>query len=458
MCEMKTNVKMPAIVERTHGGAVAAKMTDEQALRRSVLANFLWENEFYESGETIASRIKALVPKVAPEKVAALAVEARTDMKLRHVPLFLVREMVRHASHRSLVADTLEKVVERADEMGEFLALYWKDQVGAPLAAQVKKGLRAAFGKFDAYQLAKYDSSKSGVRPRDVMFLTHPKPFDEDVFRKLANKELESPDTWEVALSGGADKTETFTRLLEERKLGALALLRNLRNMQQAGVDETLIRQGLENARLDRVLPFRFITAAKYAPRLEGALEAAMFRCLDGMPKLPGKTVLVIDVSGSMGANLSAKSEMTRMESAFGISVLAREICEDVQIYVTAGSDARRIHQTELVPARRGFGLVDAMRQRYPNLGGGGIFLKQCMDFVYAAEKGADRTIVFTDEQDCDVKANPATANAFGKNNYLVNIASAQNGIVYGDKWLHVNGFSEAVLKYIYEAEKNLNQ
>src|ERR1700752_1459510 len=82
---------------RTHEGAPAARITDEQALRRSVLACMLWEDEFYESGISIAARTRELVPKVAAEKVAALAVEARTAMKLRHAPLLLVREMARHA-------------------------------------------------------------------------------------------------------------------------------------------------------------------------------------------------------------------------------------------------------------------------------------------------------------------------------------------------------------------------
>ncbi len=49
---------------RTHEGAPAVAITPEQALRRSVLACMLWENEFYESGVAIAGRIRELVPKV----------------------------------------------------------------------------------------------------------------------------------------------------------------------------------------------------------------------------------------------------------------------------------------------------------------------------------------------------------------------------------------------------------
>lgn len=142
------------LVPRTYEGAPAAVISDEQALRRSVLACMLWEDEFYESGVTIAERIRALLPKVEAAKVAALAVEARTKMKLRHVPLLLVREMARLPTHRALVAETLVQVIQRADELAEFLAIYWAEGK-VPLSGQVKKGLAAAFTKFDEYALAK---------------------------------------------------------------------------------------------------------------------------------------------------------------------------------------------------------------------------------------------------------------------------------------------------------------
>ena len=92
---------------RTHEGAPARNISTELQLRRSVLACLLWESQFYEDGVEIAGRIAELVPKVAAEKVAALAVEAREQMKLRHAPLLLVREMARHATHRASGGDTL---------------------------------------------------------------------------------------------------------------------------------------------------------------------------------------------------------------------------------------------------------------------------------------------------------------------------------------------------------------
>ena len=280
---MRLNIFKPKPRPRTHEGARARVITPEQALRRSVLSCMLWEGEFYEDGVQIAGRIHELVPQVEAEKVAALAVEARERMKLRHAPLLLVREMARHATHRGLVAETLARVIQRADELSEFVAIYWAGG-RQPLSAQVKKGLAAAFGKFDEYALAKYDRA-GAVRLRDVLFLCHARPVDEAqaaLWKRLVDNELATPDTWEVALSaaGRGDepegerevaKRDVWERLLADRKLGALALLRNLRNLHQAGVSEELVLAALAAMKTDRVLPFRFLAAARNAPAVGAA-------------------------------------------------------------------------------------------------------------------------------------------------------------------------------------------
>ena len=461
---MRLNVFKPKPRPRTHEGARARVITPEQALRRSVLSCMLWEGEFYEDGVEIAGRIHELVPQVEAEKVAALAVEARERMKLRHTPLLLVREMARLATHRGLVADTLARVIQRADELSEFVAIYWA-QGRQPLSAQVKKGLAAAFGKFDEYALAKYDRA-GAVRLRDVLFLSHARPADEAqaaLWKRLVDNQLASPETWEVTLSAvGRDsqgqpvaKREAWERLLAERNLGALALLRNLRNMLQAGVDLALLRKALDTVRTGRVLPFRFISAAKHAPQLEPELERAMFKCLEGHQRLAGKTILIVDCSGSMHGQISRKSELDRLSAAAALAALLREICEQVAIYATAGNDSTRIHATMLVPSRRGFALRDllAYEKTSRTIGGGGIFLKQVIDFVRKEEsEKADRIIVITDEQDCDLVNKPASAHPFGRTNYLINVASFKNGIGYGE-WTHIDGWSEAVVDYIVEME-----
>lgn len=430
-------------VLRTHEGAPVAVLTDEQALRRAVLACMLWEDEFYESGVAIAGRIRELIPRVAPETVAALAVEARERMKLRHVPLLLVREMARLKTHRGLVAETLTRVIQRADELAEFVTIYWASG-RQPLSAQVKKGLAAAFGKFDEYALAKYDRA-GAVRLRDVLFLAHPRPADTAqaaLWKRLAQDELATPDTWEVALSAagreeGADKRVVWERLLAERKLGALALLRNLRNLREAGVREPLVVEALGAMKTERVLPFRFLAAARVAPQWEPVLEQAMLRSLEGRAKLAGHTVLLVDVSGSMEAPVSSRSEMRRTDAAYGLAILLREIAEKVTIYTFS-------NDTKLVAPRRGMALRDALDASQPHLG---TYLGRALATAEAGcRDGYDRIVVLTDEQSHD------TVDAPRGRGYVVNVASNRNGVGYG-AWTHIDGWSEAVVDYIAALE-----
>jgi hypothetical protein len=442
---------------RTHEGAPAHAITAEQALRRTVLSCMLWEGEFYENGVQIAGRIHELVPQVEAEKVAALAVEARERMKLRHAPLLLVREMARPTTRpktpQGLVAETLTRVIQRADELSEFVAIYWAGGK-QPLSAQVKKGLAAAFSKFDEYQLAKYDRA-GAVRLRDVLFLTHARPLDEAqgaLWKRLAANELATPDTWEVALSaaGRADsaegKREAWERLLAEHKLGALALLRNLRNLHAAGVDEKLVLDALARMKTERVLPFRFLAAARNAPQWEQALEAAMFRSLetrspgkrDGAArKLAGHTVVLVDVSGSMESPLSRRSDMRRSDAAYGVAILLREMAERVTLY-TFSDTAKQ------VPARRGMALRDALEHSQPH---SGTLLGAALKRVESeCAEGYDRLVVVTDEQSHDSVGAPRGRG------YAINVASNQNGVGYGE-WTHIDGWSEAVVDYIAELE-----
>jgi 60 kDa SS-A/Ro ribonucleoprotein len=120
---MKTNTK-PKNTAVTHEGAPAIPSKPYTELRRAVLACLLWEDTFYESGVSIADRIKSLVKVVPVEKVAALAIEARTKYKMRHVPLLLVREMARNYNG-AIVGRTLSEVIQRADELSEFVSIYW---------------------------------------------------------------------------------------------------------------------------------------------------------------------------------------------------------------------------------------------------------------------------------------------------------------------------------------------
>src|SRR5882724_2281543 len=445
----RKNTKAVVEAKQTHEGAPAyPHLSPLQKLRRSTLANFLWEDTFYEDGEAIADRIRGQAELVTPDDLAALAIEARKRFNMRHVPLLLLAVLARRAAGRpdGLVRKTIATVISRADELSEFLTIYWAEAGRAPnatdkqpkkLAAQVKKGLAEAFRKFDAYGLSKYNRD-TVVKLRDVMFLVHPKAKDaaqEQVFKALAEKTLESPDTWEVALSGGADKLATWERLLEEGKLGYLALLRNLRNMVDVKVNPDLIIRAIRKRAngAEKVLPFRFVAAAKAAPQFEPELDKSLVLSLAQLPPMHGKTIVLVDVSGSMDHPLSAKSDMHRIEAA---AALAAFVNGDRRIF-TFSMDVKE------VPPRPGMAGVDAIINSQAH---SGTDLRKA--FTEINKLPHDRLILITDEQTADAVAEPVAKHA-----YLINVATFENGVGYGPKWVHISGFSEHIFRYIAEIE-----
>jgi hypothetical protein len=125
---------------------------------------------------------------------------------------------------------------------------------------------------------------------------------------------------------------------------------------------------------------------------------------------------------------------MRRLDAACGLAVLAREICEDVEIHTF--SDA-----VKKVPARRGFALRDAIVKSQPH---SSTYLGRAVQEV--DRKGA-RLIVFTDEQSHDRVEAPKGRG------YIVNVASYQRGVGNGD-WRRIDGFSEKILDWIIAAEQ----
>lgn len=463
MASSNATVRRPPVTN--HEGVKAVRNANPLAeLRRSVLTALLFENMFYESGNAHAKRVAKLVSECDPVDVAALAIEAREQMHLRHLPLFLVRELARTARDRktgSIVRATLAHVIQRPDELTEFLALYWADRkpgvkragghtagshgIGGhasdfPVSNAVRRGLRDAFAKFSRYSLAKYRADDKAVKLVDVLCLVRPKPKTVEqakLWADLRSGVLKAEDTWETELSAGKDKREVWTRLLEEKKLGGLALLRNLRNMTDAKVDPAVIKAALAAHPFERVLPFRFLSAARYADTFAGDLSDAMLRAVADVPKLTGHTLVLVDVSPSMNAAVSEKSEVTRMDAAAGMAVLCREVCETAT--VMAFSDA-----VATVPSYRGLPLVEKIQKAVPS---NGTLLGKAIGRANAVSY--DRIIVLTDEQSQDAVGAPRA----GSLAYMVNLATYQYGVGRSDAWVSISGWSERVLDYIRAAE-----
>ncbi len=434
-------------------GAYAAKSSNIDMLRRLVLANLLWEDIAYADGESVSEEISSLIPKCDAVEVAKLAVECREKQKLRHTPLFIAAEMTKYATHKVYVKDILPRIITRADMLCDFLAIYWKDKKH-PLANCVKRGLAEAFHNFDEYQFAKYDRD-AVIKLRDVLRMVHPTPRNEDeaaLFKRIKERSLKTPDTWEVAISSvSADKkADEWTRLIQEKRLGGLAFLRNMANFVNNKVKRSVVEEGLKNLKGSMLLPLDYIKAAKMAEGYTREIEDAMISSYKHLPKLPGKTLFILDRSGSMGRAISSKSNFTRLDVACAMAMLASNVCEDFSLVVTAGDDWTKVHSSVAVDCPpRGFSMTQVVDRC--NVGGGGIFTRQVLEWSRNHFKNDefDRIIVFSDSQDCDLPSRQ-TPKPFGKYNYICDVSAEKHGINYRGVWTaEISGWSEHFLTYI---------
>lgn len=436
----------------THAGGQARKMTNTQALQRAVNACLLWEDTFYESGESIADRLTTLTHAVPIDVALAVAERAHREMFIRHAPLQIAVAVLSHPDRQRLglvngpsISDEIASLLTRPDQLTELVSLYWKGK-RKPLPNQLKKALASAFTLFEAYQLGKYKQEGKELTLRDVMFLAHPKPRDAEqaeVFKQFADGTLAPPNTWEVRLSASksdAEKRAIWTDLIETKQLGDFAFLRNLRNMVKVGVDSKLIRQSFGQRQFKKILPFRFLAAidipeaGQFAKEIEGAMLAAA----RSFPRLEGRTAVLVDTSGSMMSPVSGKSAILRVDAAAGLGVLAQEISESADVFAFATNVA------QVKPAYRGLGLREALTKGNGALGHG----TETESALRAVRnKGYNRIIVITDEQSAQKVGGPGDAKG-----YMINVAPYKNGVGYGP-WVHIDGFSENTLRFIAEHE-----
>ena len=424
----------------TYEGGKAKKITPLRALERSVMSCLLWEDEFYEDGVKIADRIVELAMKVSHRELADLAVRTKYEGKLRHVPLLLLYILATRAkgpTASGLTSKTIAEVIYRPDEMGELLAISAKFTGSSKkFTHQIRKGIALAWCKFDEYQLSKWNRDAQ-FKLKDVMRLTHPKPNSEEqveMWARLLNDELKVAETWETALSNASDKKAAVEDLLNRRKIGYFALLSNLVSFTKHGVNEDLIQTAiLERRGANGILPFRFIAAARACPRFEPYLDLALMDNIKESHEFNGKTLLLIDVSGSMDRKLSGKSTLTRMDAA---AILGSMFLGDARVFTFS-------EELVEVPHRYGMAGVDVIVNSQFHSGtklGAAVQTMKTMDH--------DRLIVITDEQSHDRVPDPKVPQS-----YMINVASARNGVGYG-KWNHIDGFSENIFNWIKSYEE----
>ncbi len=433
---------------RTYEGGAGFAHDTKSELFLLAVANFVGEDTFYEKGADRDRRYADLVRRVAvddPEWTARFLRWLRTSANMRSGALVGALEAAKAMRDAGVPGGRaiVESVLQRADEPGEALA-YWIATHGRAVPKPVKRGVADAVARlYTERSLLKYDTVSHGFRFGDVLDLTHPAPaadkagqgtlfayaldrrhgrdtapagslavltanaalrraaaddpavlLDSDALRRAGM-------TWEDALSlGGAtlDKGRLWTALIPT--MGYMALLRNLRNFDEAGVGDDAaervcarLADPAEVAR-SRQFPFRFLAAYEQAPSLRWgqALDRALQLSLANLPALPGRSLILVDTSASMSSGgFSRRSAMSPVKAAavFGVALAARG--ERVDLHGFADGVFRHEVRAGASVIRE----VDRFVRRVGEVGHG----TRIADSIRATLRGHDRVFVISDMQ-----------------------------------------------------------
>ena len=405
-------------------GGVAYKPSDKVELVKRVLTWYVAEPKFYGNTTDETVRIMELVNRIGredPEFILKLAVFARNVMYLRSAPVFLLVEGLSIPEIRRRCRPYVPAIIGRADALTEAIALYkarhgkrrrGRRVIGA-LPRQFRKGLEDAFHIFDEYQFGKYAAKEDEVKMRDVIRVVHPTPRDEarsSLFYSIRHQTVPTPVTWETILSDaksrGMSKKEAWEFVIP--KMGYMAKLRNLRNMVQSkisGESMDAVLQHLTNTnavRNSRQFPYRFYNAYRVIQResldpflkqkvlqsLEKALDTSVYT----QKKIPGKTAVFVDLSGSMKRAISQHTVAYRHEVAALYGAIAHGLFDSAIV----GAFAERYATVPVNPSDSVF--TNMQRILSTNVGGN-TNGHLAINYLTRSRIVVDRVLVFTDEQ-----------------------------------------------------------
>lgn len=358
-------------------GHDAYRMDPKTELVSRVASCLVAEPKAY--GDTTDELVE-LTRKVActdPDFVARLAVYARRVLNLRAVSHLLVVTLAdsHGAQGTGLVRAAARGVVRRGDDVTGVIATWGALHPNAHLAPGIRKGLRDAMESFGPEDATRYLGRERELKMRDALRICHPHVTDPELratFDAVVASTARRPETWETELSERGNTAETWRDLLARNRVPYMARLRNLRNMLDADVEPELVADGLADARAIKrsgILPFRLYVAwrelagasLKYhgswwdttannryeltCPRtvpapVARALNEALRASATNLPKLPGRTAVIVDGSNSMAHAISERGTVTTLETA---AVLAAEVAlasNDVAV-ATFGSTGR---------------------------------------------------------------------------------------------------------------------
>ena len=333
--------------------------------------NFLFssylENQFYESADEQINRYTELTQKVGEklgwEFIAKASFFSRNVLGMRSVSELTAAILNRYQFDNKRAY--FRNFLKRPDDASEVFAAI--DMLGDKRSHALVRGAGDYISSLKDYQLGKYKLKGKEYNMYDLINITHAHSATIDKYKAGT---LETPDTWETAISGSKsdeEKSQNWQRLVEENKLGYLALIRNLRNIVNSAPDVDWIEKYLvpqiENEvaiKKSLVFPYQIYCSWKnYGIRnisIDAALDRAFRIACGNMPKMDGRTVIVLDVSGSMENKLSSNSQLTLKE--VGAVYAAAMFVNCNADFIKFGNDAKKLKLNKLDSI---FNLVEKM-------------------------------------------------------------------------------------------------
>lgn len=437
-------------------GAQAWARTPKSELFLLATTSFFGQDKFYESAAKADSRFVALVHEVTradPAWMLDFVFWLRNDANIRTAAVVAGVEgckavldlnmsgPVPEGSQQGIARQLAKAGISRPDEVGE-AAAYWVSKYGRNLPKPVKHALADRLSEFNEFQVLKYDSDKAAFKLADLIYLTHPKatsPAQADLFGwVLASKKvpMAAPDslpmiqnrqmlmgtkvavrralldpvtlksagmTWE-SLAGwlqGPLDARAWEAIIPS--MGYMALLRNLRNFSQAGVSQNILNgvaarlaSPVEVAK-SRQLPMRFFSAVRAQESYvwHSALSQALDASLVNVPRLEGRTLVLVDTSGSMNAEMSEHGTLKRWDVASMFGIALATTSPGVELHSYSSEGWANVATKEFTVAKGADTLSQLVRWAKDYNIGGGTPTAEALRKLY---RGHDRVILLTDE------------------------------------------------------------
>lgn len=296
--------------------------------------------------EAIESAIDAALDH-DPERTLQEAVRLRHEAHIRTTPQVILVRAARHAKVRGtgLLAKYAPAIMQRADEPAVGLAYHiWRFGKESPIPNSLKKAWALKLTSTPEYQLAKYRMEDREVKTVDVVNLTHPKrteALDKLVKGKLTTENV----TWESIVSQGGSNPETWRKAIDV--MGHMALLRNVRNILQKGIDPSVFAEKLiEGAATGKQLPFRYYSAYTAVQGIApatvlDAIERCLSTSLANVPRLVGKTISLCDNSGSAQSTTTSSMGTMRVSTIANLSGIIAGMVSDEGALGVFGDDLK---------------------------------------------------------------------------------------------------------------------